>query len=185
MPCSAQSLEVQVQNRNKDIITEVEQGATSSCISLFSEKVCKNIIINMCPLWSLIFNLYVIHLKEVKSCDRLSFVISLGYINFQNQNLIVETLIIYVLTGFNSKIRMVGVILNQHPEDMEWPISALFSKFAYIECDRLWWFKIFTVILHGWKFDESTKPFCKCMWNDGGYILSRTCRGVWSHLILT
>ncbi|KAH1199671.1 putative disease resistance protein [Glycine max] len=39
MPCSAQSLEVQVQNRNKDIITEVEQGATSSCISLFSEKV--------------------------------------------------------------------------------------------------------------------------------------------------
>ena len=50
MPCSAQSLEVQVQNRNKDIITEVEQGATSSCISLFNEKVCKNIIINMCPL---------------------------------------------------------------------------------------------------------------------------------------
>ncbi|KAG4925497.1 hypothetical protein JHK87_051037 [Glycine soja] len=46
MPCSAQSLEVQVQNRNKDIITEVEQG-------------------------------------------------------------------------FNSQIRMVGVILNQHPEDME------------------------------------------------------------------
>ncbi|KAL5166934.1 putative disease resistance protein [Glycine soja] len=39
MPCSAQSLEVQVQNRNKDIITEVEQGATSSCISLFNEKV--------------------------------------------------------------------------------------------------------------------------------------------------
>ena len=65
------------------------------------------------------FNLYVIHLKEVKSYDRLSFVISLGYINFQNQNLIVETLIIYVLTGFNSQIRMVGVILNQHPEDME------------------------------------------------------------------
>ncbi|KAL5166952.1 putative disease resistance protein [Glycine soja] len=39
MPSSAQSLEVQVQNRNKDIITEVEQGATSSCISLFNEKV--------------------------------------------------------------------------------------------------------------------------------------------------
>ncbi|KAG4923036.1 hypothetical protein JHK86_051849 [Glycine max] len=39
MPCSAQSLEVQVQNRNKDIITVVEQGATSSCISLFNEKV--------------------------------------------------------------------------------------------------------------------------------------------------
>ncbi|KAG5092559.1 hypothetical protein JHK82_051337 [Glycine max] len=39
MPCSAQSLEVQVQNRNKDIITEVEQGATSSCISLFNEKL--------------------------------------------------------------------------------------------------------------------------------------------------
>ncbi|KAG5092570.1 hypothetical protein JHK82_051348 [Glycine max] len=43
MPCSAQSLEVQVQNRNKDIITEVEQGATSSCISLFSEKVIYNL----------------------------------------------------------------------------------------------------------------------------------------------
>nr|AEB06129.1 Rpp4 candidate R7 [Glycine max] len=39
MPSSAQSLEVQVQNRNKDIITVVEQGATSSCISLFNEKV--------------------------------------------------------------------------------------------------------------------------------------------------
>ncbi|KAG4922369.1 hypothetical protein JHK86_051182 [Glycine max] len=39
MPCSAQSLEVQVQNRNKDIIIEVEPGAANSCISLFNEKV--------------------------------------------------------------------------------------------------------------------------------------------------
>ncbi|KAL5166946.1 putative disease resistance protein [Glycine soja] len=39
MPCSAQSSEVQGQNRNKDIITEVEQGAANSCISLFNEKV--------------------------------------------------------------------------------------------------------------------------------------------------
>ncbi|XP_068488972.1 uncharacterized protein [Phaseolus vulgaris] len=39
MPCSAQSLEDIGQNRNKDIITEVEQDGTKFCLSLFSEKV--------------------------------------------------------------------------------------------------------------------------------------------------
>ncbi|KAG4937118.1 hypothetical protein JHK85_052037 [Glycine max] len=59
IPCSAHSLEVQVQNRNKDIITEVEQGATSSCISLFNEKVSipklewlKLSSINIQKIWS-------------------------------------------------------------------------------------------------------------------------------------
>uniref|UniRef100_A0A0R0FCI4 AAA+ ATPase domain-containing protein n=1 Tax=Glycine max TaxID=3847 RepID=A0A0R0FCI4_SOYBN len=59
IPCSAHSLEVQVQNRNKDIITEVEQGAASSCISLFNEKVSipklewlKLSSINIQKIWS-------------------------------------------------------------------------------------------------------------------------------------
>ncbi|CAJ1816642.1 unnamed protein product [Sphenostylis stenocarpa] len=39
MSCSAQSLEDKGLNSNKDIITEVEQDATNSCLSLFNEKV--------------------------------------------------------------------------------------------------------------------------------------------------
>jgi len=33
---------------------------------------------------------------------------------------------------------MVGVILDQHPKDMEWPISTPVSKFAYIKRGGLW-----------------------------------------------
>ncbi|RDY04607.1 putative disease resistance protein, partial [Mucuna pruriens] len=39
MPSDAQSLEDQVPDRNKDITTEVGQGASDACLSLFNEKV--------------------------------------------------------------------------------------------------------------------------------------------------
>ncbi|KAG4403275.1 hypothetical protein AAZX31_01G066400 [Glycine max] len=39
MPSCAHSLEDQVQNKNKDIITEVGQSVTDACLSLFNEKV--------------------------------------------------------------------------------------------------------------------------------------------------
>ncbi|XP_047177850.1 uncharacterized protein LOC124844879 isoform X2 [Vigna umbellata] len=39
IPCSARSLEEKGRNRNRDIIVEVEQDGTNSCLSLFNEKI--------------------------------------------------------------------------------------------------------------------------------------------------
>jgi len=97
VPSSAQSLD-NGRNRNKDIITEVEQDGTNSYLSLFNEKViflfCFLLNINkICILFNSLQSLIKFACyssKEVKGHAHISLSICLGQINCENQNLMVE-----------------------------------------------------------------------------------------------
>ncbi|XP_022635608.1 uncharacterized protein LOC106758543 isoform X2 [Vigna radiata var. radiata] len=85
MPCSAQSLEEKGRNRNRDVIVEVEQDDTNSCLSLFNEKISIPKLeslelssVNIQKIWSdqsqhCFQNLLTLNVTD---CDNLKYLLS-------------------------------------------------------------------------------------------------------------